>query len=127
MKKTILLTAAAALISLPAFASEGVSLTVINNTPVPVSVSLNHMCTDFGVVQPHSRVEGGLNGVRELCINAQDCLIQLYNNANCSGDEIAHVGIDTDSGVLKDGAKAAENYAVIVIRYMNLIIINNQD
>lgn len=125
MKK--FLATAVALISLPAFAGEGGSLTVINDTAAPVSVSLNHSCTDFGVVQPHSRREGVLKGVAELCGGEQDCLIQLYNNANCSGKEIAHVGIDTDSGVLNDGAEAADNYAVNVIRYMNLIIIKNQD
>src|SRR5688572_25034484 len=76
-------------------------LKVSNDSKYDLSFSINNTCSEeFGTLDNHSVKVIPDESFKNACAyNSSNCVVKVYNEASCSGKQIATVAFDTSYGV----------------------------
>ncbi|MDR3491771.1 MAG: hypothetical protein P4M12_07005 [Gammaproteobacteria bacterium] len=92
----------ASLLALPIIASA--ALTIVNNTSHDSTTIINNTCSTAigsdGITHPHSVNQVSDMNIRLVCfMTPNNCVADVRMTADCSGESVATVVYDVDSGV----------------------------
>lgn len=76
---------------------------ITNDTNKDLSFVVNHRCSDyFGVIKSHSAKVISESNFKKACqYNPKHCIAEVFHSANCTGEHVVSLKINTKKGVEK--------------------------
>jgi hypothetical protein len=113
-----------ALLTLPLLTSAK-SLTLTNATKKSFTVRVNKKCaSEFGVMKANSSKTVTEEALNQLCERKlSNCEAIIFKSNDCTGQQIADVLFDTNTGV-KGSFRSAKNYTITVSFPLNWVTLS---